>query len=72
MSVQQEGPFTPENVLRFFEELTGNQFIDSDTQRPVMDLIQEAKSAERRKSAYELWLEEQDEETKLAHRMGAI
>ncbi len=72
MSNQPEGPFTPKNVLRFFEELTGNQFIDSATQRPVLDMIQETKSTAPRKSAYELWLEEQDEETKLAHRMEAL
>lgn len=72
MSNPHEGPFTPENVLLFFEELTGSQFVDSATQQPVIELIQESKSTRTRMSAYELWLEGQDEETKLSHLMGAI
>ncbi len=65
-------PFTAEKVLKFFEELSGQQFIDVETKRPVLELIEESKEKRPKPSGYEEWLAEQDLETKLAHRMGAI
>lgn len=41
------GPFTPEKVLIFFEELSGKQFIDAETKRPVLELIEESKVNDR-------------------------
>jgi hypothetical protein len=60
-------------VLQFFEEMAGVQFIDAATGRPSLEILREAAARrEVRKSGYELWLEEQDEDTKLAHRMGEV
>ncbi len=73
MNRPSEGPFTPEKVLRFFEEMAGVQFVDAATGRPSLEILREAAAKkETRKSGYELWLEEQDEDTKLAHRMGEV
>ena len=63
-------PINAENFMRFFEETTGVKFVDVDTNKSVLDILAEKKS--KKKSDYDLWLEQQDESTKRAHEMGAL
>lgn len=71
MSQSNEGPFSVEKTVTFFEELAGVQFIDAQTQRPVLELAREA-ATKTKKSDYERWLEQQDESVRMEHQMGAI
>jgi len=64
-------PFKPEDVLKFFEESAGVKFIDSDTGKPVLEIIAE-KNKQEVKSDYDLWLEQQDEDVKKEQEMEAI
>lgn len=59
-----------EAFMRFFEETTGAKFVDAETGQPALDVL--AKQKGGKKSDYDLWLEEQDEETKEAHKMGEL
>jgi hypothetical protein len=64
---------TQEALIRFFEKAQSVRFVDASTGRLILELLEEGKTKKQgRKSDYELWLAEQDEETQLAHRMGAI
>ena len=63
-----EKPINAENFMRFFEETTGVKFVDVDTGKSALDVLAEKKS--EKKSDYDLWLEQQDEETREAHKMG--
>lgn len=64
---------TPEALIRFFEETQGVCFIDTKTGKLVTDLLEESRNLKSaQKSDFELWLEGQDEATKLEHQMGAI
>lgn len=65
-----KNPMNVENVLKFFEKNNGVRFIDINTKKPVLEII--AKNKTKEKSDFDLWLEQQDEETKLAHKMGEI
>jgi hypothetical protein len=58
-----------ENVLKFFERNYGVKFIDINTKKPVLETIAKNKNKEQR-SDYDIWLEQQGEDTKLAHKMG--
>lgn len=64
-----ENPMNVENVLKFFESNCGVKFIDINTKKPVLEIIAKNKNKEK-KSDYDIWLEQQDEDTKLAHKMG--
>lgn len=66
MNSDSEKPFTVKNVVAFFEEMAGVQFIDAKTQRPVLELVKEAQRP--KKSDYELWLEEQEKSENLEHQ----
>ena len=59
-----------ESVLKFFEDNHGVKFIDVNTKKPVLEIIRQNKTEQ--KSDFDLWLESQDEETQLAHKMGEI
>lgn len=56
----------PEDFMRFFEKTTGALFVDVRTGRPALEVLQE----EKQKSAYDRWLEEQDEATQRQYKMG--
>ena len=59
-----------EAFMRFFEETTDVKFVDFETGKPALEVLAMKKS--EKKSDYDLWLEQQDEDTKLAHKMGEI
>ena len=59
-----------ESFMRFFEETTGAKFVDAETGHPALDIL--AKQKSEKKSDYDRWLEEQDEETKALHKTGEI
>ena len=63
-------PINAENFMRFFEETTGVKFVDVDTGKSVLDVLAEKKS--EKKSDYDLWLEEQSDDVKQEHKMGAF
>jgi len=46
------------------------RFIDVDTRKPALEVIAKNKSGEV--SAYDQWLEQQDEDVKLEQKMGAL
>lgn len=63
----------PEDFLRFCEETYDLQFMDAATGKPALELLQkQMPSRPPGKSDYDLWLEEQDEATKLEHRMAEL
>ncbi len=64
----KNSPITAENFMKFFEETTGVEFVDADTGNPVLEIL--AKNKADIKSDYDIWLEQQDEDTKRAHKMG--
>ena len=59
-----------ESVLKFFEDNRGVKFIDVNTKKPVLEIIGQNKTEQ--KSDFDLWLENQDKETQLAHKMDEI
>ena len=59
-----------EAFIKFFEKTSGVKFVDAETGQPALDIL--AKQKSEKKSDYDLWLEEQDEETKKAHKMGEL
>lgn len=59
-----------EAFMKFFEETTGAKFVDVETGQPALDVLAKQKCG--KKSDYDLWIEEQDEETKEAHKMGEL
>lgn len=59
-----------EAFMRFFEETTDVKFVDVETGKPALEVIAMKKS--EKESDYDLWLEQQDEDTKQAHKMGEI
>lgn len=65
-----KNPMNVESVLKFFEDNYGVKFIDVNTGKPVSEIIGQNKTEQ--KSGFDLWLESQDEETQLAHKMGEI
>ena len=65
-----EKPINAENFMRFFEETTGVKFVDVDTGKLALDVLAERKS--KKKSDYDLWLEEQSDDVKQEHKMGAF
>lgn len=63
----------PEDFMRFFEENCGVQFIDVESGKPALQALQEQSGRMlTKKSDFDLWLEEQDEETKLEMQMGEL
>lgn len=64
-------PISPEDLLRFFEQTAGVRFIDAETKKPALEMVAKEKKA-KQKSDYDLWLEQQDEETQAEHRMAEI
>jgi hypothetical protein len=62
--------FKTEEVIQFFETSCGIRFIDADTKKPALKVI--AQNKKKQKSDYDVWLEQQDEETKESHRMSEI
>lgn len=65
-----KNPLSVESVLNFFEDCNNVRFIDIETKKPVLEIIGQNKNEQ--KSDFDLWLESQDEETQLAHKMGEI
>jgi hypothetical protein len=59
-----------EAFMRFFEVTTGAKFVDVETGKPALEVFAMNKS--EKKSDYDLWLEQQDEDTKQAHKMGEL
>jgi len=59
-----------EAFMKFFEETTGAKFVDVETGKPALEVLANKKS--EKKSDYDLWLEQQDEDTNRAHKMGEI
>jgi hypothetical protein len=59
-----------ESLMKFFEETTGAKFVDIETGKPALDVLARKKS--EKKSDYDLWLEQQDKDTKRAHKMGEL
>ena len=59
-----------EAFMKFFEETTGAKFVDVEKGKPALDIL--AKQKGEKKSDYDLWLEKQDEETRLAHKMEEV
>lgn len=73
MSTVPKGVIGVEEFVSFFEKLSGVQFIDAKTGRPLRELAREdSPKKNARKSDYELWLEQQPESVRLEHEMGAI
>lgn len=66
-----KNPMDAESVLKFFESNCGVKFIDVNTKKPVLEIIAKNKTKER-KSDYDIWLEQQDEATQAAQKMGEI
>ena len=58
----------PEDFMRFFEETSGVRFVDIQTGKPALEVLQE----KREKSDYDRWLETQDEATQLEHKIGEL
>jgi hypothetical protein len=65
-----EKPINAENFMKFFEKTAGVQFIDVDTGKPALEVVSK-KNGEQR-SDYDIWLEQQDEDLRGEHEMGAI
>lgn len=61
----------PGDLMRFFEEENGIQFIDVATGKPALELMTE-RGHGKPESDYDLWLEGQDEATKLEQKMGEL
>jgi hypothetical protein len=59
-----------EAFMKFFEETTGAKFVDVETGKPALEVV--ARNKSEKKADYDLWLEQQDEDTKHAHKMGAL
>jgi len=67
---EQKPLIDAESFLKFFEEAAGVKFVDDETGKPALELLDKKKS--EKKSDYDFWLEQQDEDTKRAHKMGEI
>jgi hypothetical protein len=59
-----------EAFMKFFEETTDAKFVDVETGKPALEVLANKKS--EKKSDYDLWLEQQDEDIKQAHKMGEL
>ena len=59
-----------EAFMKFFEETTGAKFVDVESSKPALEVL--AKKKSEQKSDYDLWLEQQDEDTKRAHKMEEL
>ena len=59
-----------EEFMKFFEENTGVQFIDVVTGEPALKVI--AKKKAEKKSDYDIWLEQQDENVRREHEMQSL
>jgi hypothetical protein len=59
-----------EAFMKFFEETTGAKFVDVETGKPALDVL--ARNKSEKMSDYDLWLEQQDEDTKRANEMGEL
>ena len=66
----QKSIIDAEAFMKFFEETTGAKFVDVETGKPALDIL--AKQKGEKKSDYDLWLEKQDEETRLAHKIEEV
>ncbi|MEI6533265.1 MAG: hypothetical protein WCO06_05500 [Candidatus Roizmanbacteria bacterium] len=64
--------FGADEVIKFFEENTGVTFVDTDSKEPILEQLSKKKIKPVGTDDYDKWLAEQDEDTKLAHKMGAI
>ena len=67
----EKSPISPEDFIKFFEKTAKIKFIDSNSGKPVLEIIEENKIKEK-KSDYELWLEQQDKGIQQEHEMGAL
>ncbi|MFA6171689.1 MAG: hypothetical protein WC715_04560 [Patescibacteria group bacterium] len=59
-----------EAFIKFFEKTTGTKFVDAETGQPALDILAEKKG--EKKSDYDLWLEQQDEDVRLEQKMGVL
>lgn len=64
----KNSPINAENFMEFFEKTTGVTFIDVETGKSALEIL--AKQKSEKKSDYDIWLEQQDEETQRAHKMA--
>lgn len=63
----------PKDFLRFFEQTYDIQFMDTRTGKPALVVLQgESDHKLAKQSDFDLWLAEQDEETKLELQMGEL
>lgn len=66
---------TPEDLIKFFEESAAVRFVDTDTGKPALEVIAKHKlkmSAMTQKSDYDTWLDQQGEDLRREHEMGAL
>lgn len=67
----KNSPINAENFMKFFEDTAGVRFIDVETGKSALETISENKAKEK-KSDYDLWLEEQDDDVKREQSMGSL
>ena len=68
---KEKPPISAEDLLNFFEKIANVQFVDADTGNLALETITTNK-AKKEKSDYDLWLEEQSDDVKQEHKMGAF
>ena len=68
---KEKPPISAEDLLKFFEKTANVQFVDADTGNLALETIATNKAKEE-KSGYDLWLEEQSDDVKQEHKMGAF
>jgi len=66
----KNSPITAEDFMKFFEETASVKFVDADTGKPALEVLAQNKA--EAKSDYDIWLEQQVEDTKQAHKMGEL
>jgi hypothetical protein len=59
-----------EELMKFFEKTAGARFIDVNSGKPALEVLAEKKKEQ--KSDYDIWLEQQDEDVRAEHEMGAL
>ncbi|MDF1496899.1 MAG: hypothetical protein P1P90_02465 [Patescibacteria group bacterium] len=67
----EKPPISAEDLIKFFEGAYNVRFMDEATGKPALETIS-ANKAKNEKSDYDLWLEEQSDDVKREHDMGAL
>ena len=68
---KEKPPISAGDLLKFFEKTANVQLIDADTGNLALETIATIKAREG-KSDYDLWLEDQSDDVKQEHKMGAF